>query len=116
MTRALRLASVAAAALVAGSLLLRVANPFGAPPPEPSDLIPHLWGIGALLLLVLTSGWAPTIGWSASVIASAAAALGAVGLVREVRAAGTTEPDVLLGALVVAALVVPVAIAAAYAT
>ena len=116
MTRALRLASVAAAALVAGSLLLRVANPFGAPPPEPSDLIPHLWGIGGLLLLVLTSGWAPTIGWSASVVASAAAAHGTVGLVREVRAAGSSEPTALLGALVVLALVVPAAIAAAYAT
>jgi signal transduction histidine kinase len=116
VTRALRLASVAAAALVAGSLLLRVANPFGAPPPEPSDLIPHLWGIGALLLLVLTSGWAPTIGWSASVIAAAAAALGTVGLVRELRAAGSIEPVPLLGAVVVVALVVPAAIAAAYAT
>jgi signal transduction histidine kinase len=116
VTRALRLASVAAAALVAGSLLLRVANPFGAPPPDPSDIIPHLWGIGALLLLVLTSGWAPTIGWSASVIAAAAAALGTVGLVRELRAAGSIEPVPMLGAVVVVALVVPAAIAAAYAT
>jgi signal transduction histidine kinase len=116
VTRALRLASAAAAALVAGSLLLRLANPFALPPPEPSDLVPHLWGFGALLVLVLTSGWAPTLGWCANVIGSAASALGAVGLVRELRAAGSTEPVPLLGGLVVVALVVPPAIAAAYAT
>ena len=116
MSRALRLASVVAAALVAGSLLLRLANPFGAPPSEPSDLIPHLWGVGALLLLVLTSGWAPTVGWCASVVAAAAAALGTVGLVRELRAAGAGEPVTVLWAIAVVALIVPAAIAAAYAT
>lgn len=116
MTRALRLASAATAALVAGSLLLRLADPFGAPPPEPSDLVPHLWGIGALVVLVLTSGWAPTIGWSANVIGSAASALGAVGLVRELRTTGSGEPVPVLEALVVVVLVVPPAIAAAYAT
>lgn len=116
MTRALRLASAATETVVAGSLLLRLADPFGAPPPEPSDLVPHLWGIGALLVLVLTSGWAPTIGWTASVIGSAASALGAVGLVREVRAADGAEPVPVLGALVMVALIVPPSIAAAYAT
>ena len=116
MTRALRMASVATATVVTGSLLLRMANPLGAPSPEPSDLVPHLWGIGALVVLLLTAGWAPTIGWSASVIGSAASALGAVGLVREVRATGGSEPVPVLGALAMLALIVPPAIAAGYAT
>jgi len=116
VTRALRLASAATATVVIGSLLLRLADPFGAPPPEPSDLVPHLWGIGALVVLVLTSGWAPTIGWSASVIGSAASALGAVGLVREARAADGAEPVPVMGALVMVALIVPPTIAAGYAT
>ncbi len=116
MSRALGLATVAAAALVGGSLLVRLANPFGGPSPSPSDLVPHLWGIGALLVLVLTRSWAPTLAWSASLVGATAAALGAVGLVREVRAAIGDGSVPVLDAWVVLALVVPVMIAAAYAT
>ena len=116
MSRALGLATVAVAALVGGSLLVRLANPFGGPSPTPSDLVPHLWGIGALLVLVLTRSWAPTLAWSASLVGATAAALGAVGLVREVRAAIGDGSVPALDALVVLALVVPVMIAAAYAT
>ena len=98
-----------------GSLLLRLLNPFSAPDPTVSDLVPHLWGIGALVVIVLTRAWAPTIAWCAAVIGSTASALGAVGLVREVMAdnGGTAS---CIGALVVVALLVPPAIAAAYAT
>ena len=69
-----------------GSLLLRLLNPFARPDPTVSDLVPHLWGIGALVVIVLTHSWAPTIAWCAAVIGSTASALGAVGLVREVLA------------------------------
>jgi hypothetical protein len=116
MTRALRLAVSAAAALVTGSFLLRLVNPSGAPEPQASDLVPHLWGVGALLLVLLTHAWAPTLAWCSLVIGSAASALGVVGLVREVRAERPGDPAPLLGALVVVALLVPPALAAAYAT
>ncbi|HYO43702.1 MAG TPA: hypothetical protein VES19_10935 [Candidatus Limnocylindrales bacterium] len=116
MTRALRLATAAAAALVGGSLLLRLVNPFAGPPADPSDLVPHLWGIGALLTVILVHSWAPTLAWTANIIGSTASALGAVGLVREVRAESGGEPVPVLAALVVVALMVPPAIAAAYAT
>jgi signal transduction histidine kinase len=116
VTRALRLATTAAAALVGGSFLLRLVNPFGAPAPDPSDLVPHLWGIGALVIVVLVHSWAPTLAWTVTIIGSAASALGAVGLVREVRVASGGEPVAILSGLVIVALMVPPAIAAAYAT
>jgi signal transduction histidine kinase len=116
MTRALRLATAAAAALIGGSFLLRLLNPFSAPAPDPSDLVPHLWGIGALLTVVLVHSWAPTLAWTANIIGSAASALGAVGLVREIRAESGGEPVPVLSALVIVSLMVPPAIAAAYAT
>ncbi len=116
MTRALGLASVATAALVGGSLIIRLANPFGAPDPTPSDLVPHLWGIGALVVLALTRSWAPTLGWSATIVGTMAAALGAVGLSRTVRAAHPGQGEAVLDALLVVALVVPPVVAAAYAT
>ena len=116
MTRALRLATAATAALVGGSLLLRLLNPFGAPVATPSDIVPHLWGIGALLVVLLTHSWAPTLAWCSLVIGSTASALGAVGLVREMREVSGTEPGPLLGALVLVAVIIPPVIAAAYAT
>ncbi len=116
MNRPLAIATAATAALVGGSLLLRLLNPFAAPDPTISDLVPHLWGIGALVVIVLTYSWAPTIAWCAAVIGSTASALGAVGLVREVMADNGGTPVRALGALVVVALLVPPAIAAAYAT
>ena len=116
MTRALRLATAAAAALIGGSFLLRLLNPFAAPPPDASDLVPHLWGIAALLTVVLVHSWAPTLAWTALIIGSTASALGAVGLVREVRVESGGEPVPLLSGLVVVSLMVPPAIAAAYAT
>jgi signal transduction histidine kinase len=116
MTRALRLATAAAAALIGGSFLLRLVNPFASPPPDPSDLVPHLWGIGALLMVVLVHSWAPTLAWTATIVGSSASALGAVGLVREVRADSGSEPVPVLSALVVVALMVPPSIAAVYAT
>ncbi len=116
MSRALRLATAAAAALIGGSLLLRLLNPFAAPAPDPSDLVPHLWGIAALLIVLLVHTWAPTLAWTANVIGSTASALGAVGLVREVRVEGDAQPMAILGGLVVVALLVPPSLAAAYAT
>ena len=68
------------------------------------------------MVIVLTYAWAPTIAWCAAVIGSTASALGAVGLVREVMADNGGTPVPALGALVVVALLVPPAIAAAYAT
>ena len=115
-SRSLGLASAATAALVGGSLLVRLANPFGAPDPSPSDLVPHLWGIGALVVLALTSSWAPTLAWGATIVGSSAAALAAVGLVREVRTAYGDTGRPVLDAFVVLALVVPLVIAAVYAT
>lgn len=116
MTRPLRLAAAATIALVAGSLLVRLVNPFGAPEATPSDLVPHLWGIGAVVVILLTWTWAPTLAWCAAIVGSTASALGAVGLVREVVAANDGRPVAILGALVIVALMVPPAIAAAYAT
>jgi signal transduction histidine kinase len=116
VTRALGLASIASGALVGASLLVRLANPFGSPPPTPSDLVPHLWAIGALLVLVLTRGWAPTLAWSASLVGATAAALGAVGLVREGRGLRGDVSEPALDAFVVLALGVPPVVAAAYAT
>lgn len=115
-SRSLGLASAATAALVGGSLLVRLANPFGAPDPTPSDLVPHLWGIGALVVLVLTTGWAPTLAWGATLVGSTAAALAAVGLVRGVRAASGDLGRPVLDGFVVLALIVPLLIAAGYAT
>lgn len=116
MTRGLSLASIATAALVGASLVVRLADPFGAPAPSPSDLVPHLWAIGALLVLVLTRSWAPTLAWSACLVGASAASLGAVGLVREVRALRGDVSEPVLDAFVVIALVVPAVVAAAYAT
>ena len=115
-SRSLGLASAATAALVGGSLLVRLANPFGAPDPTPSDLVPHLWGIGALVVLVLTTSWAPTLAWGATIVGASAAALGAVGLVRGVRAASGDIGRPVLDGFVVLALIVPLLIAAGYAT
>jgi signal transduction histidine kinase len=116
MTRGLGLASVASAALIGTSLLVRLAEPFGAAPPTTSDLVPHLWAIGALLVLVLTRSWAPTLAWSACLVGASAASLGAVGLVREVRALRGDVSVPVLDAFIVVALVVPAVVAAAYAT
>jgi signal transduction histidine kinase len=116
MSRALRLATAASAALIGGSFLVRLLNPFGAPLPTASDLVPHLWGIGALLVVLLTHAWAPTLAWCANVIGSTASALGAVGVAREVQAGNGDQPLPLVGALVVVVLLVPPATAAAYAT
>jgi signal transduction histidine kinase len=115
-SRSLGLASAATAALVGGSLLVRLANPFGAPDPTPSDLVPHLWGIGALVVLVLTTSWAPTLAWGATIVGSSAAAMGAVGLVRGVRAASGDLGRPVLDGFVVLALLVPLLVAAGYAT
>ena len=116
MSRALRLATTATAALVGGSFLVRLLSPFAGPPATTSDLVPHLWGIGALLVVLLVHSWAPTLAWCANIVGSTASALGAVGLVREIREAGGDQRVPLLSALVLVALLVPPAIAAAYAT
>ncbi len=116
MTRSLRLATVATIALVVGALLLRIRDPFDAPPPQPSDLVPHLWAVGAIVVIVLTQSWAPTLAWCAAVVGSMASALAVSGMVREASEAGTVEPTFLLGGLVLLAVLVPVTVAAAYAT
>ena len=81
-------ATATTAVLVAGSMALRVLNPFAAPAPDPSDWVPHLWGLGALVVVALTHTWAPTIAWVALVIGSAASGLGAVGPERSFQALG----------------------------
>ena len=116
MTRALRLAAVATIALAVGALLLRMLDPFGAPSPTASDLVPHLWAVGAIVVIALTNSWAPTLAWCAAVIGSAASSLAVSGMVREYREANGADPAPLIGAIVVIAILVPIAIAAAYAT
>ncbi len=116
MTRALRLAAVATIALAVASLLLRILNPFAAPPPSASDLVPHLWAVAAIVVIALTNTWAPTLAWCAAVVGSAASALAVSGMIREYRATNGFEPAPVLGALVAIAVMVPIAIAAAYAT
>ena len=116
MTRSMRLATIVTGVLIVSSLLLRVLNPFGLPPSDVSDWVPHLWAIGAFAVVILTQAWAPTLAWTALIVAASASALAAVGLVREVRTLTGDEPVPILGALVAVALVVPPLIAAAYAT
>jgi len=114
--RALWLAVVATASLVGVALAVRILNPFGAPEPSVSDLVPHLWGIGALVVLLLTQAWAPTFAWCAAIVGSCASALGAVGMAREIRVDQRGEPAPALELLAIGALVIPAAIAASYAT
>jgi signal transduction histidine kinase len=113
--RPLRLVVVATAALVVGAIVLRVANPYALPGPSISALVPLLWAVGALAVLLLTQAWAPTFAWLAAIIGSSAAALGVVGIDWEARQLVAVGDDRWLGILVVAFLVAPVAIAAAYA-
>jgi signal transduction histidine kinase len=116
VSRAFALATLTTAILVASSLALRVLNPFGVPPPDPSDWVPHLWALGALLVVALTHTWAPTIAWSSLVIGSTASAFAVEGIVREYRAVTGDEPDPVLAMLLAAALAVPPIVAASYAT
>ena len=116
VTRVMRLAALTTGALVVGSMALRVVNPYGAPAPDASDWVPHLWAMAAFLLVALAHAWAPTLAWTSLIVAASASALAAVGVVREVRALTGVEPVPSLGVLVAVALVVPPVIAAAYAT
>ena len=43
VTTAFKLATLTTVVLVASSLALRVLNPFGVPPPDATDWVPHLW-------------------------------------------------------------------------
>jgi signal transduction histidine kinase len=112
----LKLATLTTGALIAMSLGLRVLNPFGVPEPDPSDWVPHLWAIGALTVVALTHTWAPTLAWSALIVAATASALGATGISREYRALTGLDPNLVLATLVTVALAVPPIVAAAYAT
>ncbi len=114
MTRALRLASSAAVALVAASIALRLADPFSMPGPSISAIVPILWAVGALVVVGLTHSWAPTLGWAAVIVGSTAGALATAGYSGEVRRLGG-ETDLRLEALVTAVLLIPPVIAAAYA-
>ena len=116
MSRALGSAALVTGALFAGSLVLRLASPLGADAPTPSNLVPQLWALGGIVTLALTHAWAPTVAWSAVIISATASALGASGLVREVRLASGDAAAPVLDALLVTALVVPPVVAAAYAT
>ncbi len=113
--RPLRLAAVATGALVAGAIVLRLANPYNLPGPSVSAVVPLLWAVGAFVVLLLTQAWAPTLAWIAAIVGSTAAALGIVGNDWEARQLVDVGDDRWLGLLVVAALLIPVAIAAAYA-
>ncbi len=114
MTRALRLASSAAVALVGASIALRLMDPFAMPGPSVSAIVPILWAVGALVVLGLTHSWAPTIGWAAVIVGSTAGALATAGYSGEVRRLGG-QTDPRLEALVTAILLIPPVIAAAYA-
>jgi len=114
MTRALRLASWAAAAVVGGLVALRLTDPFDLPGPSISAIVPILWAVGALVVLGLTHSWAPTLGWAAVIVGSTAGALATVGYSGEMRQLGG-EADPRLETLVTAVLLIPPAIAAAYA-
>ncbi len=113
---AMKLATLTTAVLVASSLALRVLNPFGLPAPDASDWVPHLWALAALTLVALTHTWAPTLAWSALIVGSTASALAVEGMVREYRALTGGEAELVLSALLAAALAVPPIVAAAYAT
>ena len=115
-SRALKLATLTTGALIGGSLALRVINPFGVPDPDPSDWVPHLWALGGLVVVALTFSWAPTLAWSALIVAATASALGVEGIIREYRALTLGEPPLVLGVLVTVALAVPAIVAAAYAS
>jgi signal transduction histidine kinase len=115
----LRLASIATGALVVGAVTVRVANPMAVPGPSVSAIIPLLWGIGALIVVVLTQSWAPTLAWAAAIVGSSAAALAIVGVgvdARTARADVGQAPELWLELLVVVVLLLPPTIAAAYAT
>lgn len=114
--RPLKLATLTTGVLVASSLALRIVNPFGVPEPDPSDWVPHLWALGALLLVALTHTWAPTLAWSALIVGSTASSLAVEGIVREYRALTGGEADLVISGLLVAALAVPPVVAATYAT
>ncbi|MEO5964958.1 MAG: hypothetical protein ABIR11_05790 [Candidatus Limnocylindrales bacterium] len=114
--RAMRLATATTGALVAGSLALRVLNPFGVPAPDVSDWVPHLWALGAFTFVALTHSWAPTLAWVSLIVGATASTLASVGIVREVRAIAGDVTVPVLSALVAIALVVPPVVAAAYAT
>ncbi|HEY6570128.1 MAG TPA: hypothetical protein VIZ22_07565 [Candidatus Limnocylindrales bacterium] len=113
--RPVRLAVVATGALVAGAIVLRLANPYHLPGPSVSAVVPLLWAAGALVVLLLTQAWAPTLGWIAAIVGSTAAALAIVGNDWEARRLVDMGDDRWLGLLVVAALLIPAVIAAAYA-
>jgi len=116
VTTALKLATLTTAVLVASSLALRVLNPFGVPPPDATDWVPHLWALAALTIVALTHTWAPTLSWCALIVGSTASALAVEGIVREYRALAGGDAELVLSALLAAALAVPPIIAAAYAT
>ncbi|HET7827971.1 MAG TPA: hypothetical protein VFL03_00310 [Candidatus Limnocylindrales bacterium] len=115
-TRALKLATATTGALIAASLALRVINPFGVPDPDPSDWVPHLWALAGLVVVALTFSWAPTLAWSALIVAATASALGIEGITREYRALTLGDPPLALAVLVTVTLAVPPIIAAAYAS
>jgi signal transduction histidine kinase len=116
LPRAFKLAALTTGALIASSLALRVVNPFGVPPPDVSDWVPHLWAIAALTIVALTQTWAPTIAWSALIVGATAAAYGVEGIAREFRAVALQDPSPVLAILLTIALSIPPLVAAAYAT
>ncbi len=113
--RKLILVALATGILVIGSIALRLVNPLALPGPSVSAMVPLLWGAGAAIVLVLTRSWAPAVGWGAAVIGSTAAALALIGIGWEARAIGI-QPGPWLDLAMFAALVIPAAIAGAYAT
>ncbi len=115
MSRALRLSAIASTAIGAVAIALRVVDPYGLPGPSVSALVPILWGLGALVVLGLVHAWAPTLGWAAAIVASSAGALAVVGFSDEVRLRTGVDPGPWLGLAVVAAVLLPPVVAAAYA-
>ncbi len=114
MTRSLRLSLIAAAGLVSVAIVLRLLDPFALPGPSVSAVVPILWALGALVVAGLAVSWAPTLAWFAVVVASTAGALAVAGVNAELRA-GPATADGRLEILTTAALLIPPAIAGAYA-
>jgi signal transduction histidine kinase len=112
--RSLLLAALAAALLVIGATALRLI-PIGVPGPTVSAVVPLLWGAGAVIVLALTRTWAPAVAWGAAIVGATAATLSVIGVGSAVRAFEVI-PGPWLDLAMFAALVVPAAIAGAYAT
>jgi signal transduction histidine kinase len=114
VSRSLRLVGVATTTLTLGGILLFLADPFSQATARPAAAVPSLISLAALIVVVLVSGWAPTLAWVAIVVGSISASA-AVTTVMDAGIDRHATPAAVVQAALVAALLVPPASAAAYA-